>query len=89
MPRQQTKFTPIHMIFIPLVHEGSRLHALDIACFSDAEITLVGLVVGPPEQSLSTGAGAARACNGIMFFREELVSNPRINSSLGGSPNTI
>lgn len=59
--RRHSAFTPIHTIFVPLVHEGPGLQALDIARLFDAEIILVGIVVVPPEQSLSTGTGAARA----------------------------
>ncbi|HEU0291465.1 MAG TPA: glucosyl-3-phosphoglycerate synthase [Anaerolineales bacterium] len=59
-------FTPIHTIFVPLVHEGPGLHALDIARLFDAEITLVGVVVVPPDQSLSTGAVAARSVRRLL-----------------------
>jgi glucosyl-3-phosphoglycerate synthase len=56
-----SKFTPIHTIFVPLIHEGPGLQALEAARHMDAEIILVGVVVVPPDQSLSVGAIAARA----------------------------
>ena len=59
--RRHSEFTPIHNIVVPLVHEGPGAHALDIARLFDAQVTLVGVVVVPPEQSLSTGAMAARS----------------------------
>ncbi|HEU0295521.1 MAG TPA: glucosyl-3-phosphoglycerate synthase [Anaerolineales bacterium] len=68
MPRRDTKFTPIHTIFVPLAHEGPGLHALDIARLFDAEVTLVGVVVVPPEQSLSTGNIAARALRRLLHI---------------------
>lgn len=74
--RHHSTFTPIHTIFVPLVHEGPGLHALDIARLFDAEITLVGVVVVPPEQSLSTGAVAARALRRLLriFGRDDRIT---------------
>jgi glucosyl-3-phosphoglycerate synthase len=59
--QKHSKFIPIHSILIPFVHEGPGIHALEVARHLDAEIILVGVVVVPPEQSLSVGAAAARA----------------------------
>jgi glucosyl-3-phosphoglycerate synthase len=59
--KKHSEFTPIHTILIPLVHEGPGLHALEAARHLDAEIILVGVVIVPPDQSLSVGAIAARA----------------------------
>jgi hypothetical protein len=50
MPRQLTKFMPVQRIVVPLAHEGRGLHALNIACFFAAEITLVSVMVAPPER---------------------------------------
>ncbi|MDP1713134.1 MAG: glucosyl-3-phosphoglycerate synthase [Anaerolineales bacterium] len=58
---KHSDFKPIHTILIPLVHEGPGLDALELARHFDAEILLVGVVVVPPDQSLSVGAMAARA----------------------------
>ncbi|RIK51035.1 MAG: glucosyl-3-phosphoglycerate synthase [Chloroflexi bacterium] len=54
-------FTPIHTILVPFIHDGPGLHALDLARLFDAQIILVGVVVVPEGQSLSTGAAAARS----------------------------
>ncbi|NOH01288.1 MAG: hypothetical protein HND47_04615 [Chloroflexi bacterium] len=59
--QRHSEFSPIHSVLIPLVHEGPGLHALETARLFDAEIILVGVVVLPPEESLSKGAAAARA----------------------------
>src|SRR5688572_25952944 len=80
MPRQLTKFMHVQTIVVPLVHEGRGLHALNIACFFAAEMTLVSVMVAPPEQSLSPGAAVARARNGIMFFQEKWMLDARIKS---------
>jgi glucosyl-3-phosphoglycerate synthase len=74
--RRHSAFTPIHTIFVPLVHEGPGLHALDIARLFDAEITLVGVVVVPPEQSLSMGAVPARALRRLLriFGRDKHIT---------------
>ena len=77
MPKRHSVFTPIHTIFVPLVHNGPGLHALEIARLFDAEITLVGVVVVPPDQSLSTGAVAARALRRLLRI---LGQDPRIVS---------
>jgi len=58
---KHSEFVPVQSILIPFVHDGPGLHALDAARQFDAEIILVGVVVVPEEQSLSTGAAAARA----------------------------
>jgi glycosyltransferase involved in cell wall biosynthesis/nucleotide-binding universal stress UspA family protein len=74
--RRHSAFTPIHTIFVPLIHEGPGLHALDIARLFDAEIILVGVVVVPPEQSLSTGTVAARSLRRLLriFGREQHIT---------------
>jgi glucosyl-3-phosphoglycerate synthase len=59
--KKHAEFTPIHTILIPFIHDGPGLHALEAARHMDAEIILVGVVVVPPDQSLSVGAIAARA----------------------------
>ena len=59
--QKHSDFVPIHKILIPFVHEGPGMQALELARHFDAEIVLVGVVVVPPEQSLSTAAPAARA----------------------------
>lgn len=58
--QKHSGFVPIHTILIPFVHEGPGAHALEVARHLDAEIILLGVVVVPPEQSLSVGAAAAR-----------------------------
>jgi glycosyltransferase involved in cell wall biosynthesis/nucleotide-binding universal stress UspA family protein len=76
MPRRHSEFTPIHSIIVPLVHEGPGLHALNIARLFDVEISLVGVVVVPRDQSLSTGAAAARAVRRSLrnFEREKCIT---------------
>ena len=59
--QRHSDFTPIRTILIPYIHDGPGLHALDAARQFDAEIILVGVVVVPEGQSLSTGAASARA----------------------------
>lgn len=59
--QKHSEFAPIQTIFVPFIHEGPGLNALDAARHFDAMITLVGVVVVPEDQSLSTGAAAARA----------------------------
>ncbi len=59
--QKRSEYVPIHTILIPLVHEGPGANALELARHFDAEIILVGVVVVPPDQSLSMGAIAARA----------------------------
>ncbi len=58
--QKQSKFVPIHIILVPIVHNGPGAEALDLALHFDAEIILVGVVVVPPDQSLSIGAASAR-----------------------------
>jgi len=79
--KRHSAFTPIHSIFVPLVHEGPGLHALDIARLFNAEITLVGVVVVAPEQSLSTGTVAARSLRRLLriFGRDQrIVSKSKV-----------
>lgn len=64
--QKHSEYTPIHTVLIPLVHEGPGLHALEAARHMDADITLVGVVVVPPEQSLSMGAAGARAVRKLL-----------------------
>lgn len=59
--QKHSEFVPIHTVLVPFIHEGPGLQALEAARFFDAEIILVGVVVVPPDQSLSVGAVAARA----------------------------
>ncbi len=58
--QKHSKFTPIHTILIPFIHEGPGAQALEVARHLDADIILVGVVVVPPAQSLSIGAAGAR-----------------------------
>ncbi|MDO8753852.1 MAG: universal stress protein, partial [Anaerolineales bacterium] len=58
--QKHSEFIPIHTILIPFVYEGPGMRALELARHFDAEILLVGVVVVPPDQSLSVGAVAAR-----------------------------
>jgi len=58
--RKYPEFVPIQTVLVPLVHEGPGTQALELARCLDANITLVGVVVVPPEESLSVGATAAR-----------------------------
>ncbi|MCC6500470.1 MAG: glucosyl-3-phosphoglycerate synthase [Anaerolineales bacterium] len=64
--QKQNGFMPIRTILIPFVHEGPGIHALDSARHFNAEITLVGVVVVPPDQSLSVGAASARALRRLL-----------------------
>ncbi len=66
--KKHSAFTPIHTILIPLIHEGPGMNALEAARHFDAEIILVGVVVVPPDQSLSVGAAAARALRKQLRF---------------------
>ncbi|MBN8579684.1 MAG: glucosyl-3-phosphoglycerate synthase [Anaerolineae bacterium] len=59
--QRHSEFAPIHNILVPFIHDGPGLFALDAARQFNAEIILVGVVVVPEGQSLSTGAAAARA----------------------------
>ena len=71
--QKHSEFVPIHTILVPYVHQGPGLHALEAARHMDAEIILVGVVVVPPEQSLSVGAVAARALRRLLkiYGRDE------------------
>ena len=64
--QKHSEFVPIHTILVPYVHQGPGLHALEAARHLDAEIMLVGVVVVPPDQSLSIGAVAARALRRLL-----------------------
>lgn len=59
--QRHSEFAPIQTILVPFIHDGPGLFALDAARQFNAEIILVGVVVVPEGQSLSTGAAAARA----------------------------
>ena len=59
--QKRSGFMPVHTMLIPLIHAGPGKKALKLARHLDADILLVGVVVVPPDQSLSTGAVAARA----------------------------
>ncbi|HUH95908.1 MAG TPA: universal stress protein, partial [Anaerolineales bacterium] len=59
--QKHSEFAPIHTILVPFVHEGPGLQALEAARQFEAEIVLIGVVIVPPDQSLSVGAAAARA----------------------------
>jgi glycosyltransferase involved in cell wall biosynthesis len=54
----------VHTVLIPIIHDGPGLQALEAVRHMDVDIILVGVVVVPPEQSLSVGAAAARALRG-------------------------
>jgi glucosyl-3-phosphoglycerate synthase len=58
--RKYSEFAPIHTVLIPLLYEGPGTQALELARCLDANITLVGVVVVPPQESLSVGAAGAR-----------------------------
>jgi len=58
--RKYSEFVPINKVLVPLVHKGPGIQALEFARCLDANITLVGVVVVPPNESLSVGATAAR-----------------------------
>jgi len=75
--QKHSKFIPIHTILIPFVHEGPGLHALEAARHLDAEIILVGVVVVPPDQSLSVGAVAARVLRKLLrrYGKDERITS--------------
>ena len=75
--QRRSEFKPIHTIFVPFVHDGPGLYMLDTARQFDAEIILVGVVVVPKEQSLSTGAVGARALRKMLriFGRDKQVTS--------------
>jgi glucosyl-3-phosphoglycerate synthase len=74
--QRHSGFKPIRTILVPLVHEGPGIHALDSARHFDAEIILVGVVVVPPDQSLSMGATYARSLRRLLriFGRDPRVT---------------
>ncbi len=75
--QRRSEFKPIHTILIPFVHDGPGLYMLDTARQFDAEIILVGVVVVPHDQSLSTGAAGARALRKMLriFGRDQKVTS--------------
>ena len=75
--QRRSEFKPIHTILIPFVHDGPGLYMLDAARQFDAEVILVGVVVVPPDQSLSTGAAGARALRKMLriFGRDKQVTS--------------
>ena len=75
--QKHSEFKPIRSVLIPFVHEGPGLHALEAARHMDADITLVGVVVVPPDQSLSVGAVGARAVRRLLriYGRDERVTS--------------
>jgi len=58
--RIHSPFIPIRTVLIPIIQDGPGLQALEVARHLDAGILLVGVVVVPEGQSLSTGAIPAR-----------------------------
>ena len=74
--KTRLEFTPIHTILIPFVHEGPGAQALEVARHFDAKIKLVGVVVVPPDESLSVGAVAARALRRVLrqYGKEERIT---------------
>ena len=54
------KFRSFRTVLVPIIHGSKKHPALDAALALDGQITLVGLVPVPPEDSLSLGASAAR-----------------------------
>jgi glucosyl-3-phosphoglycerate synthase len=75
--QKHSEFVPIHTILIPYVHHGPGLHALEAARHMDARIILVGIVVVSPDQSLSTGAAAARSLRRLLkiYGKDEHVTS--------------
>ena len=59
--RKRPEYAPIRTVLIPFIYSGPGLQALEAARHLDAEIILVGVVVAPPNQSLSVSAVTARA----------------------------
>ena len=79
--QKHSEFIPIHTILVPIVHEGPGLQALEAARHLDAKIILVGVVIVPPDQSLSVGAVAARALRKQLRHYgkdERIVSRPQV-----------
>ena len=75
--QRHSEFKPIHTILVPFVHDGPGLYMLDAARHFDVEIILVGVVVVPQGQSLSTGAVAARSLRKTLrgFGRDKRVTS--------------
>jgi glycosyltransferase involved in cell wall biosynthesis/nucleotide-binding universal stress UspA family protein len=75
--QRRSEFKPIHTILVPFIHDGPGLYMLDAARQFDAEIILVGVVVVPHDQSLSTGAAGARALRKMLriFGRDKQVTS--------------
>lgn len=59
--QKHSTFKPIHTILIPMIYEGPGAQALEVARHFDAEIILIGVVVVPTVEALSTGSISARA----------------------------
>ena len=59
--QKRPEFNPIRTILVPVVYEGPGLQALEAARHLDAKIILVGIVIVPPDQSLSVGC-SCRTC---------------------------
>jgi len=79
--QKHSEFIPIHTILVPIVHEGPGLQALEAARHLDAKIILVGVVIVPPDQSLSVGAVAARALRKQLRHYgkdERIISRPQV-----------
>ncbi len=64
--KKHSGYVPIHTVLIPFVHEGPGYHAMEAARHMDGEIILVGVVVVPPDQSLSVGQVGARALRRLL-----------------------
>ncbi len=75
--QRRSEFKPIHTILVPFIYDGPGLYMLDAARHFDAEIILVGVVVVPQDQSLSTGAAGARALRKMLriFGRDKQVTS--------------
>ena len=75
--QKHSEFIPIHTVLVPFVYEGPGLQALEAARHLDAKIILVGIVIVPPDQSLSVGAVAARALRKQLrhYANDELVTS--------------
>jgi glycosyltransferase involved in cell wall biosynthesis/nucleotide-binding universal stress UspA family protein len=75
--QKHSEFIPIHTVLVPFVYEGPGLPALEAARHLDAKVILVGIVIVPPDQSLSVGAAAARALRKQLrhYANDELVTS--------------
>jgi len=71
--QRHSEYVPIHKVFIPFVHEGPGHQALEAARHMDAAIILMGVVVVPPDQSLSVGSAGARSLRRLLriYSREK------------------